>query len=185
MKNVTTLILMILAGVACTACQLNNVRTLSNIEVPSDDRTTIVYGIRVDGPWAHQKFGVNLDEYDLNQQNISGNCFRFNRMEASVDSSAREMRYFEFDAKPGYYVYSVFNGAQLRDKNMASRAFVAPQRAVVYVGDFILGPDGKVEFEQEAPRAQRALTPSGAQVEKFGIAQLVEVRSPKPFVCTP
>jgi hypothetical protein len=58
--------------------------------------------------------------------------------------------YFSFDVAPGYYIYSAFNGAQLRDTTLVSRAFVAPRGATVYIGDFVLDSNGGVGLRQDS-----------------------------------
>jgi hypothetical protein len=77
---------------------------------------------------------MELDEYDIKLQNISGNCLSFNKIEASVSSAVGKTMHFEFDVKPGYYICSIFNGAQSRDASLASQAFNVPEGAIVYVG---------------------------------------------------
>ena len=117
MNRIVTLGFTVSIAIVLSACGLNNVRQLPNVQPPDSGRATVIYGLSADASWDFSRFGVELDEYDIKRHNISGNCLRFNRMEASVPSAVGKTMYFEFDVKPGYYIYSRFNGVQ------ASRCF--------------------------------------------------------------
>ena len=75
---------------------MNAVRSLPAGETPHDERAVVVYGVKVEGLWKYPQFSVQLAEYDLAKQNITGNCFQFNRTEAFVASEPGEMQYFAF-----------------------------------------------------------------------------------------
>jgi hypothetical protein len=184
-NRIATLGFAVFVGMVLSACTWNNVRQIPDVQAPDSGRATVVYGLRVDVPWDSPGFGVQLDEYDMKRQTISGNCFRFNRMEASVPSVAGKTTYFEFDVKPGYYTYSAFNGAQFRDASRASRAYNVPDGAIVYIGDFILRENKTVELRQDRQAMQQALAGQAGLVDKSRLAESIEVKKPRAFLCTP
>lgn len=172
-----------LAALLASGCTLNSTVPLATGGAPHAGRAVIVYGVGIDGPWVYPNFGVQLTEYSIAQQAITGNCFRFNRVDATVPSTATGIRYFAFDVAPGSYVYSPMNGAQLNGEPVAFRV---PVGRAVYVGNFVYGKDrrvtrtGNLDGEKSAIRQALPAVP-----DDLAVADTVVVAAPKPFLCTP
>lgn len=164
-------------------CTLGASVPLVNGGAPGAGRAVIVYGVGVEGRWPYGRYTVQLAEYSLERQAITGNCFRFNRTDATVPVTPAGIRYFAFDAAPGSYVYSPMNGAQLDGSPVAFRA---PAGRAVYIGDFIYGKNGRVtlagnlEAERAAIRQVLPALPDGLVT-----AAAVTVAAPRPFMCIP
>jgi hypothetical protein len=130
---------------------LNDVNQVTSFDYsrkePKPGRSLVVYGIGIEGkgPWSNHGFGVALDEYDIQEQGITGNCWRFNRMIASIVGIVGTRQYFMFDVQPGHYVYSGFNGPHHRQ----TWVFEVPLGRVVYLGDFVLAEDGNVDLQRD------------------------------------
>jgi hypothetical protein len=172
-----------LAALLTSGCTMNSTVPLATGGAPHAGRAVIVYGVGVDGPWAYPNFSVQLTEYSIDKQAITGNCFRFNRVDAIVPATAIGIRYFAFDVAPGSYVYSPMNGAQPKGEPVAFRV---PAGRAVYLGDFVYGKDGRVtrggNLDGEKSAIRQALP---AVPDDVMIADTVVVAAPKPFLCAP
>jgi len=51
------------------------------------------------GVWGAKTFPIRLQEYDIGRHSTTGNCLRWNRVEAA---SGRDIEYFLFDVAPGH-----------------------------------------------------------------------------------
>jgi hypothetical protein len=91
-----------------------------------------------------------MDEYSMEHQNITGNCWRSNYMEGKVPGIVGTRQYFAFDVKPGYYVAREFIDAS--NKNVT---FEVSAGRVVYLGDFIWTSESKIELKRD-PSAVRS-----------------------------
>ena len=164
-------------------CTISSTVPLAAGGKPGADRAVIVYGVGVEGQWSYPRYTVQLAEYSLERQNITGNCFRFNRVDATVSSTPSGIHYVAFDVAPGSYVYSPMNGAQLNGDTVAFRV---PAGRAVYLGDFIYGRDGyavrTADLDAERAAIRQALP---ATPDDLVPAQTVPVAAPKPFLCTP
>ena len=164
-------------------CTVSSTVPLAAGGKPGADRAVIVYGVGVEGKWPYPRYAVQLAEYSLEQQNITGNCFRFNRVDAPVSSTSSGIHYFAFDVAPGSYVYSPMNGAQFNGDTVAFRV---PAGRAVYLGDFIYGKDGHAtrtgDLDAERAAIRQALPALPVDLVP---AQAVPVAAPKPFLCTP
>lgn len=179
--RVPLLLISFASAVMLAACSFNNVRSLPSVELPQAGRSVVVYGIAVKAASKFPRFGIAVDEYDIERQNISGDCLRFNRMNASVVSTIGSAGYFVFDVRPGHYVYSQFNGASIADRVGSSTAFVVPAGKVVYLGDFVFEEDNRVELHNSLEVMKKALN---VTTEVLG-TETMPVRNPKMFLCTP
>jgi hypothetical protein len=151
------------------------VKSLPLGDPPQDGRAVVIYGVKVEGLWSYPKFSIQLAEYDLQKQNITGNCFQFNRTEAVVAAEPSEMKYFAFEVPPGYYVYSPFHLARLSGDFLA---FEVPSGSSVYIGDFVLEKNQSVSLHRE----------KGIKTDlqrQFAFANAVVVGRPLVFMCTP
>jgi hypothetical protein len=175
--------LMALMALLTSGCTLNSTVPLATGGAPGAGRAVVVYGVSVEGRWPYEHYAVQLTEYSMAKQAITGNCFRFNRVDATVPATMSGIRYFAFEVAPGSYVYSPMNGAQLKGDPVA---FGVPAAHAVYIGDFIYGKDGRVtrtgnlDAERAAIRAALPAVPDDLMP-----AETVPVAAPKPFLCTP
>jgi hypothetical protein len=172
-----------IVAVLMGGCTLSSTVPLETGGAPHAGRAVIVYGLGVEGQWPHARYGVQLAEYSLEQQNITGNCFRFNRVDAAVPSAPAGLRYVAFDVVPGSWVYSPMNGAQPEGDPVAFRV---PAGQTVYLGDFIYGKNGRVrrtgDLAAERTAIRQALPALAADLMPVAT---VPVAAPKPFLCTP
>src|SRR5437868_8009618 len=136
---------------ALSGCVVNGVRPHDGGEAPPG-RAVVVFGVTVAGAWNYPRFGVTLDHYDTGKQAITGNCFAFDRLEASMPAAPAPTRYFAFDAPPGHYVFSPFNVSTFAGRN---RAFEARPGRTVYIGNFLLGEQSTVTLHRELDDATR------------------------------
>ncbi len=181
-KTVASLLLMILTGML-SACGLNNVRKLNSDASIDPDRSIIVYGINVEGKWDAPMFSVNLDEYDLKSQAITGNCFRFNHTEAMVSSTNKGRHFSAFEVRPGHFVLSPFSNT---NQSLSTTAFSAPRGKVVYIGTFVYDKDKILHLQRDLDLVATELKHQFPRIEQsIALAETVEVSRPTPFLCTP
>lgn len=82
---------------------LNDVTPLPSSIDPGEESTLVLFGIRIDGAWGAPKFAQTLVEYDYSKQKMTGNCWRFNHIEAIADPKIVTVQYFAFVVPPGHY----------------------------------------------------------------------------------
>ena len=115
------------------------------------ERAIVIYGIGIEGQHKGEPmFGAQLDEYSVERQSITGSCWRYNKMEATVPAIVGTHQYFAFEVSPGFYAARSYL-SQL-DK---MTAFEVPPGHLVYLGDFIWTIEGKVELKRD-PEAVRS-----------------------------
>jgi hypothetical protein len=148
---------------------------------PSEGRAIDVYGIEGRGDFP--SFGIELDQYDSKAQNISGNCFRFNRMTATIPAKSSSVRYFAFNVPAGDYVYSPFNLARLTAE---SPVFLVPDGKIVFLGIFRYSSDAGVSIDGDLETQRESIRKSlPALASELQVAQQVTGSPPRPFLCTP
>lgn len=188
--------LLFLVSALNAGCTINSTYLLPAGGPASANRAVIVYGVKVEGEWPHAGFTLQLDEYDIARQNITGNCFRFNRTEARVPPTPGPIHYFAFDVPPGYYVYSPFHATRLAGDVLA---FEAPAGRTVYIGDFVLekgpsAPLARKHLEQsQSVSLTRNLDAARSDIDKalpkskgdIALAEATVVKKPFPFLCAP
>lgn len=181
-KAIAHCALVALTGVL-SACGLNNVKKLNSDTTIDSRRSIIIYGIRVEGKWESPMFSVNLDEYDIQAQTITGNCFRFNHAEAMIPSIASNTQFFAFEVQSGYFVMSPFNTVS---RSFPATAYNAPQGKAVYIGTFVYDQNRTLnlqrDFERVTPQLQSYFPKLGNAIS---ISEMVEVTRPRVFLCTP
>lgn len=170
-------------GLLNAACTINSVDLLPAGGLASGNRAVIVYGVKVEGAWPYTGFHVQIAEYDVVKQNITGNCFRFNRAEASVSPVPGAVRYFAFDVPAGHYEYGPFNGAPFAG---APSAFEAPAGRSVYLGDFIFERSQSVSLTRKLDTARDDINTALPGLKgKIGLAKAAPATKPFPFLCAP
>ena len=167
---------------ALSGCVVNSVRPYEGGVGPQ--RAVVVIGVTVAGAWGHPSFGVTLDHYDIGRQAITGNCFSFDRLEASVPVVPASTRYFAFDAPPGHYIFSGFSTSSFVGRDLAFEA--RPGRAV-YIGNFVLGEQATLTLRRELDDAVRqsiaAFQPTLAAT--LQLAPQVVAAPARIFLCAP
>jgi hypothetical protein len=168
-------------------CTLNSVRPLPAGASIDESRAVVVFGVGVEGEWNYAGYSAQLDEYDLRAQAITGNCFRFNRMNGTVPPTPGAVRYFSFDTPAGVYAYSAFNGARLAPETGAGTpAFAARAGRVVYMADFIYTKQGTVSIRRDVDAAKRYLAAFRPDLRgELTQAEEFLVHRPNLFMCTP
>lgn len=173
---------LLLAGLS--GCMLlNNVVQITDAdaEAPDANSAMVIYGIGVEGAWDAPEFAVALDEYDMERQSITGNCWRYNRMLASVPKDSRVVQHFIFEVTPGYYSFSGFNATSL-----GASAFLAPAGQIVYLGDFIYSDKRTVVLRRNEDKLKmKILKKYPKLVEKITPADAVSIKAPTMFLCMP
>ena len=103
----------------------------------NSERAVIIFGVEFDGATESGMYEVSLLEYDFKNQNITGNCWNFNRLEGRVVRSVGSKKYFAFDAPSGFYVSKASNVKNTYAPYGKSDVFFAPPGVASYVGDFV------------------------------------------------
>jgi hypothetical protein len=183
MMSAVKKIVILLVIIVISACTINDINAIDEYQKPMNGRSLIIYGVGLEAVWSYPKFAVNIDEYDIKEQNISGNCWFYNRMLASVLSSSQNINYFLFDVEPGFYIYSGFNSSPLNAN--IDGAFVVPEGKTVYLGDFVYQKNQKVDFRNGFEKMKRALFREVAINDKVIIAKTIQVKKPAMFLCMP
>nr|WP_315475464.1 hypothetical protein [uncultured Undibacterium sp.] len=183
MKKTVVYFLLIALSSILSACGLNNVKKLNSDATINPYRSIIIYGIRVEGRWDAPMFSVDLSEYDLKLQAITGNCFRYNHTEAMIPSVAGNIHFFAFEVQSEHFVVSPFNTVH---KSFSTTAFNAPKGKAVYIGTFLYDQKRTLnlqrDFEPVASQLQSHFPKIGNTLK---ISETLEVTHPRGFLCTP
>ena len=185
MSRASQLLLSIFLIAGLSGCMLlNSVVQIHETKaaVPDINRSVVVFGIGVEGAWEYPRFAVVLDEYDIERQSITGNCWRYNKMQASVPKDSKTVRLFAFEVEPGYYSFSGFNPVKL----VGPGAFSAPAGQIVYLGDFIYTGERTIVLRRSDDAIQRELLKEHPSLaDKITLAKAISVAALKMFLCTP
>jgi len=170
-------------------CLLNSVQSISRASrtKPDRDHAIVVIGMGLDETWPYSEFQLTFPEYSVEKQSITGNCFHYNRIEATVPSNPAKVRYFAFEVPANAYVYLSTLG--LVDANRApspiGQAFIAPPGATVYFGDYVFVGNKTTEFQRDinaARAATKELLPRDAVLVP---AEPTTAPGARMFICTP
>jgi len=154
----------------------------TTLATPDISRSVVIFGVGIEGAWEYPRFAVGLDEYDIERQSITGNCWRYNKMEASVPKDSRAVQRFAFEVEPGFYSFSGSNAATL----VGPSAFSVLGGQIVYLGDFIYSREGTVVLRRSDDTMKReVLKAYPSLVDKITFAKVISVAAPKMFLCTP
>lgn len=177
---ITATMLVSLAG----CLMLNDVTPLSIRQdlTPNSRRSVVIYGIGIEEAWGYPQFAVALDEYSVQRQSITGNCWRFNRMQATVPGTLGTVQHFAFDVEPGYYVYSGYNAVGLA----GPRGFVVPANRIVYLGDFIYSAERKLDLRRNLGATMGALKKAQPNLKaNILLAETMPISTLTLFLCAP
>ncbi|OPK02796.1 hypothetical protein BZ164_19945 [Pseudomonas veronii] len=81
-------------------CGLNSVRPLPAGRPIRDNSAVLVYGVGIESKWRAQLCSLQLDEYDIERQVATGNCYRFNHADAVFPGMPGPIHYFAFEVRP-------------------------------------------------------------------------------------
>lgn len=183
MRKAFSLLCCTLVSTLLTSCSLglNATKPLVGSIDPVQVEAAIVYGLVVeDSRNASERFSVTLDEYDIESQRITGNCWRHNRTSASIPRSRHEVQYFVFAVPPGYYVYSAVHANRL--ENETPIAYLAESGKVAYVGVFTLTSRNRVEVRRDISEPRGTLSDIA---DDLVLADTRGVEPPGIFLCGP
>lgn len=184
MYRLSPLFLGLLLLASLSGCVSNGVVRLQKAEVapPSATRAVVIFGIGVEAAWEYPQFGIVIDEYDIKRQAITGNCWRYNRMNASVPNDSRVVNFFAFEINPGYFSLSGFNTAQLLSDPVA---FLAPAGQIVYLGDFIYSGKHTIILRRGEGQLRNLRQEYMNLADKITLAGATSVAAPRMFLCAP
>jgi hypothetical protein len=187
MRNLIQKMLLAFVMISLHGCLLlNNVIPIPNdkVTMPSDDRAIAIYGVALESDWPYPQFSISLDEYSMEKQAITGNCWRFNRMNATVPKTRTSVQYFAFEVAPGYYTFSPFN-AQNQNTNQA-QAFHLPAGQISYIGDFIYVGQQSTDLRRNHSAIESNLKKIYPNIKStIKLAEYVMVARPFLFLCAP
>lgn len=78
-----------------------------------------------------------LDEYSLKENDLTGNCFIYNRIEVTRPSTPAPAGYFVFEVPASAYVYSGRNSNARLPASPNASGFIAPAGKTVYFADYV------------------------------------------------
>jgi hypothetical protein len=167
-------------------CLLNSVHSIDSAPrgKPDAAHAIVVVGVGLDVTWPYPQFGLTLAEYSIQKQSITGNCFRYNRIEATRPSTPAKVTYLVFDVPANAYVYLDLVNIALAPSPMG-KAFIAPPGATVYFGDYVFVGNKTVEFRRDINAARAGaseLLPRGATLE---LAESTTAPGAHTPLCTP
>jgi hypothetical protein len=176
--------------VACAVipgCVLNSVHPITTAPRTKPDaaHAIVVIGIGLDVAWPYTEFTLILDEYSAEKQNITGNCFHYNRIEATRPSIPAKVTYLAYEVPANTYVYSGRNANATLAPSSMGHAFIAPPGATVYFGDYVFVGNKTVEFRQDINAARSgalSLLPRDAVLKP---AEPTTAAHAPPVLCTP
>jgi hypothetical protein len=180
-------LLFLIACISLSGCLLNAVHPIKHDRPhnPDSNHSIVVIGVGLDVPWPYKEFSAVLDEYSLKKKDLTGNCFRYNRIEATRPSTAAPVSYFVFEVPASAYVYGGGNiNARLPASPNAS-GFIAPAGKTVYFADYVFVGNESVEQRRNLEAAREAtkrLLPYGATLEP---AEAITPPHGHMFLCTP
>jgi hypothetical protein len=139
----------------------------------------------LDVAWPYTEFALTLDEYSVEKQNITGNCFHYNRIDATRPSIPAKVIYLAYEVPASAYVYSGRNANATLARSSMGTAFIAPVGAAVYFGDYVYVGNKTVEFRRDINAARsgaRSLLPRDTVLAP---AQSATATHAPPLPCAP
>jgi hypothetical protein len=184
--NVKVIAVLILCA-SVSGCLQNNVERITGPRLAHTDSThaIVVVGIGLDAAWPAKAFSLSLDAYSLEKRDISGNCFRYNHIEATRPPNPAQVTYFAYLVPAGIYVYSPFNANSRLAASARASAFIAPPGKAVYFGDYVLVDNQTVELRSNIDAARsgvRSLIHANLPLQAAEPATTASVHG---FLCTP
>jgi len=178
-KKTRQLITLLVTCAIIPGCLLNSVHPITTAPRARPDalHAIVVIGVK--------DSSVILDEYSAKKQDITGNCYHYNRIEATNPSSPGKVTYLAYEVPAGTYVYGRRNGAASLDPPVLGSGFIAPAGKTVYFGDYISVGHNTVQFRRDIEAARlgsQGLLPPGSMLES---AEPTITTLSHPFLGTP
>ena len=168
------------ACLALVGCGMNFVEGLPQGGAPTEGSSVVVYGLRVAGK--QPSFSMSLDAYNPANESADGNCFRWDRMRASILSGTTGTHYFSFLVRPGHYVYSPHQ----RPMKGPLLSFKAEPAATVFIGEFVLTPSNEVELFRDLAASKYQLLAALPKTDpNLALAQITPTNGVRLFLCGP
>jgi hypothetical protein len=169
-----------------SGCIMNSLHSVSRAPRTKPDaaHAIVVIGLGLDVRWPYTEFQLTFPEYSVDKQRITGNCFHYNRIEATRPSIPSKVTYLAFEVPANVYVYFDNPNAPLAPSPVG-HAFIAPPGGTVYFGDYVLVSNKTVEFRQDINAARAGaseLLPRAAVLE---LAESTSAPGAHMFLCTP
>jgi hypothetical protein len=170
-----------------SGCLMNGAYRISSKGQGSPGQSMVVFGVQLSAEWPHPEFEMILDEYSLEKHGITGNCFRYTRLEPRMSSHPSGMHYFAYRVPAGAYIYSFRNAVRAGsafDGRMPA-VFVVPADAAVYFGDFVY--DGsEMQLQGDLAAARVTMTPLLTVRQSLTQAETIKDETKiRAFLCTP
>lgn len=169
-----------------SGCLTNSVREFTAQQTRiAQDESVLVLALKNTASNIESKapFAVTLNEYDLTQQKITGNCWHNNQVSAVADSGTENVRFFAFRVPAGHYVFSGFNTRRL---NASANTFEAPAGKLVYLGTFQVDGKSNVILVEELASAREFVKTQWPQLEsELNLAKRLQAPAGPMFLCTP
>ncbi len=177
--------LLVVCGVI-SGCLINSVHSITRAPQTKPDgaHAIVVIGMGLDVAWPYREFQLTFPEYSVETQGITGNCFHYNRIEATRPSIPSKVTYLAFEVPANVYVYLDNPNAPLAPSSVG-HAFIAPSGGTVYFGDYVLVGEKTVQFRQDINAARagvKALLPRATVLEP---AEATTAPGAHMFLCTP
>jgi hypothetical protein len=152
-RGLTGWISVVVAALPLSGCLLNSVNKITHKTGVAAGQSIVVIGVGLDAAWPYAGFSLLLDEYSLEKNRITGNCFHYNHIKAEIPPAPASIKYLAYEVPAGMYVYSAFNG------NPAPQpaAFIAPSGKAVYFGDYVYVGNRVVQIRSNLGAAQIAV----------------------------
>jgi hypothetical protein len=186
-KHFQHLIALLVTCVIIPGCLLNAVHPITRVprQQPDSAHAIVVIGLGLDAVLPFAEFAVTLDEYSVKKRDISGNCFHYNRIDATRMASVGNVAYFAFDVPAGTYVYSRRNAYATLDPPAMGSGLIASPGKTVYFGNYVFVGNKTVDFRRDIEAARlgsREFLPRDALLET---AEPTTTVLTHPFLCTP
>jgi hypothetical protein len=181
------LIAFVVVCVTVPGCLRNSVQPVTKTQRahPDSAHSIVVVGVGLDAAWPFASFSLALDEYSFEKHDITGNCFRYNHIEATRATNPAKVTYFAYKVPAGTYVYSPFNANAILAPSAPATGFIAPPGRAVYFGDYVFVGNQTVELRRDIDAARfgvRSLIPGDLLLDQAEPAAIAHVH---PFMCTP
>lgn len=165
-------------------CGLNSVRPLPAGRPIRDNSAVLVYDVGIESKWRAQLCSLQLDEYDIERQVATGNCYRFNHADAVFPGMPGPIHYFAFEVPAGRYIYSAFNSGCEAD--VRRQAYAAPAGRIVFVGNFVYGKDKRLALRRDLATFERQRDTVLPELKgKVTLAQAMQVKPAGMFIWAP
>jgi hypothetical protein len=167
-------------------CLLNSVHSITRAPRTKPDaaHAIVVIGIGLDATWPYTEFQLTFPEYSVEKQRITGNCFHYNRIEATRPSGPAKVTYLAFEVPANAYVYLGLVGTPLAPSTIG-HAFIAPPGATVYFGDYVFTGYKTVEFRRDINAARAGARDLLPRVAVLELAESTPAPGAHMFMCTP